>query len=69
MKKNVGNLDRLLRLIVAALLFSLIALLEGPARWWGLAGFVPLLTALAGFCPVYPLVGVNTCRRAHTTSA
>ena len=35
--------------------------LIGPLGWWGLIGLVPLGTALVGFCPLYPLIGVNTC--------
>jgi len=33
----------------------------GPLGWWGLIGLVPLGTALLGFCPLYPLLGLNTC--------
>ena len=39
------------------LLLSLLFLLDGNARWWGLVGIVPLVTGLAGFCPLYTLIG------------
>ncbi|MEI8395080.1 MAG: DUF2892 domain-containing protein [Rhodospirillaceae bacterium] len=63
MSKNVGGLDRLVRLIVGLGLLSLLVLLEGSQRWLGLIGLVPLATAGLSFCPLYPLVGLNTCRR------
>jgi hypothetical protein len=61
MKTNVGGLDRLVRLVAAAALFSLFFLLEGNARLFGLVGIVPLATALLSWCPLYTLLGVNTC--------
>jgi hypothetical protein len=30
--------------------------------WWGAAGAIPLLTALAGFCPAYLPFGISTCK-------
>jgi hypothetical protein len=42
-------------------LLALILVLEGNARWWALAGIVPLATGLLGFCPVYTLLGLSTC--------
>lgn len=58
MKTNVGSIDRIARIII-----GLAALGAGYyfKSWWGAIGLVPLLTALLGFCPLYPLVGVNTC--------
>jgi len=35
------------------------ALMGGPV--WAWIGAVPLATGLVGFCPVYPLLGMNTC--------
>lgn len=63
MTPNVGGLDKVIRILAGLGLLSLLFLLQGPARWWGLLGLVPLLTALVGFCPLYPLVGINTCPR------
>jgi hypothetical protein len=57
----VGNADRIVRILVGLALLSLFFLLEGNARWWGLVGFVPLLTGLVRWCPLYTLIGVNTC--------
>lgn len=61
MKANVGGIDRLLRIAAGAGLLALVFLLETDARWWGLAGIVPLATALLRFCPIYPLLGLSTC--------
>lgn len=60
MKRNVGTIDRLLRIIVGLGLISLVFV--GPQTYWGLIGIVPLLTALAGYCPAYSLFGIRTCR-------
>jgi len=35
---------------------------EGDVRWLGLVGVVLLLTALAGWCPAYSLLGIDSCR-------
>ena len=63
MNRNVGGLDKVIRILAGLGLLSLLFILQGPARWWGLVGVVPLLTAFLGFCPLYPLVGINTCRK------
>lgn len=63
MKTNVGLLDRLIRLLVAAMLFYLgLFLYSGSALGIGLvvAGSVLLLTALVGFCGLYSLLGIRT---------
>ncbi len=61
MKGNVGGIDRGLRIAVGIGLLSILFFAEGSARWWGLVGIVPLFTGLAGWCPVYPMLGLNTC--------
>ncbi len=60
MSCNVGGIDRILRIVVGLVVVSLI--FWGPMTYWGLIGLVPLLTGLFGFCPLYPIVGVNTCK-------
>ena len=61
MKANVGGADKVLRIVGGLVLLSLILILEGNARWWGLVGLIPLATGLFNFCPLYTLIGVNTC--------
>ena len=57
--KNVGGIDRILRIVVGLVLVGLAA--TGSVGWWGWIGVVPLATGLTGFCPVYPLLGMNSC--------
>ncbi len=61
LKRNVGTVDRAVRLTLAAALFSLFYFLDGGLAWLGLIGIVPLLTGLAGTCPLYSLFGMSTC--------
>lgn len=58
MKLNVGGIDRTLRILAGLGLIAWV-LMGGPA--WAWIGVVPLGTGLIGFCPVYPLLGMNTC--------
>ena len=58
MKSNVGGIDRTLRIVVGLALVAW-ALMGGPV--WAWIGLVPIGTGLAGFCPLYPLLGLNTC--------
>ena len=60
MLRNEGTADRSLRVIVGLLLIALV--FTGPQTPWGWLGLVPLITGLVGFCPLYRLVGINTCR-------
>lgn len=57
--KNVGTIDRTIRIIAGVVLLSLT--LVGPKTLWGLAGLVPLLTGLVGTCPLYSIIGISTC--------
>ncbi|RMD68119.1 MAG: DUF2892 domain-containing protein [Gammaproteobacteria bacterium] len=58
--KNVGTVDRVLRIIVGLFLISLV--FWGPKSAWGWIGIIPLATALIGWCPLYRLLGVKTCK-------
>ena len=59
MNRNEGSLDRAVRAIAGLALIG--ATLAGAIGPWGWIGVVPLLTAAVGWCPVYTLLGVNTC--------
>ena len=59
MKKNVGGIDRTLRIVIGLVLIGLAA--SSTVGWWGYLGVVPLLTGLIGWCPPYALLGWNTC--------
>ncbi|WP_018610472.1 YgaP family membrane protein [Uliginosibacterium gangwonense] len=59
MKTNVGGIDRALRILAGVLLVALAAFgVIGP---WGWIGVVSIATGLFRFCPLYPLLGINTC--------
>jgi len=64
MKKNMGNADRIIRIIIAAI----VAALYFTNIITGTLGIVLLvlagvfvLTSLISFCPLYAIVGLNTC--------
>jgi hypothetical protein len=59
MPRNEGTLDRALRIIAGLILLSLVFV--GPQTAWGWIGLVPLATGLVGYCPLYRLLGINTC--------
>ena len=59
MKTNAGKIDRVVRVIVGLVLIALVFV--GPQTVWGWIGLVPLATGLIGFCPLYAILGINTC--------
>lgn len=61
MKVNVGNVDRVIRVLLGVALLSLFFLAEGNLKWLGLVGLVPIATALMRFCPLYTVLGISTC--------
>ena len=64
MKTNVGGIDRVLRVMLGAVLIALTMMdTIGP---WGWIGVVPLSTAALGFCPLYAVLGLNTCPTQRT---
>lgn len=60
MFKNIGSVDRILRVILGVGLISIVFI--GPQTPWGWIGVVPLVTALLGICPGYYLLGIKTCK-------
>lgn len=66
MKKNMGTLDKSIRVILAAVFAYLYfnGMVTGPLGYVLLAfGTIFLLTSLVSFCPLYPLLGINTCKK------
>jgi len=61
-KQNVGGIDRVLRIVVGLVLIALVFV--GPKTPWGWIGVVPLVTGLFSMCPLYSLIGFNTCPTA-----
>jgi len=60
MFKNVGGVDRVVRIVVGLGILSLTFV--GPQTPWGYLGLVPLVTGLIGWCPAYMPFGVKTCK-------
>lgn len=60
MTKNIGGIDRVLRIVVGLALIAF-AFSGSTYAWAGWIGVVPIFTALIGWCPAYTLVGLNTC--------
>lgn len=64
MKKNVGSLDRVLRIVIGLVLIAYAIPVGFPQTGWnwvGWIGVVPILTALLGTCPAYSVLGLSTC--------
>jgi hypothetical protein len=59
MKTNEGKLDRALRCTLGLVLIGMA--IAGFIGAWGYLGVVPLLTGAIGFCPLYAVLGINTC--------
>ena len=59
MKINEGVIDRSLRVIVGFVLIGLAA--TGTIGMWGYVGIIPLVTGAVGMCPIYSLLGINSC--------
>lgn len=60
MKKNMGSLDKNLRLI-----FGIAILIIGYLNdsWWGLIGIIPIFTSLVSFCPFYVPLKMSTLKK------
>jgi hypothetical protein len=68
MKVNEGSIDRVVRLVAAAILIGVgLGVVRGPGGIaMAVVGVIPLLTGLSGFCPLYTLFGIDTSRRPST---
>ena len=58
MKANVGSADKIIRIILGVLIIAAGFYFKS---WFGLIGIVPLLTAIMNLCPLYSIIGANTC--------
>lgn len=63
MPKNMGETDRTLRLIAGIILLSLALLVTSEWRWLGLIGLIPFVSGAMGICPLYTIVGIDTCEK------
>ena len=67
MSKNVGGLDRILRIVIGLVLIAYAIPIGFPHTGWnavGWIGLIPFLTALVGSCPLYSVIGLSTRARS-----
>lgn len=57
MKKNIGGLDRTIRIVLSVGLLLLGLIFQ---TWWGIVGIIPLVTAFINFCPLYLPFSIST---------
>lgn len=60
MIKNIHPIERVVRVVAGLGLISMAFV--GPKNLWFLAGIVPVLTGLSGWCPPYQILGISTCK-------
>jgi hypothetical protein len=63
MTQNIGNIERIIRIVGGLVLIALSA--TGTVGVWAWLGLVPLATGLTGWCPPYSLLGINTCKNKN----
>lgn len=61
MQKNIGSIDKILRILLGLTLILLAVF--NIISWWGYIGIIPLVTALINFCPLYRILGISTCKK------
>jgi len=64
MEQNVGIYDKTFRIILGVVIVGL-GVYYGS--WWGALGFLPLLTAIVHWCPIYLPLGVSTSDTVEKT--
>ncbi|MBI2840565.1 MAG: DUF2892 domain-containing protein [Acidobacteria bacterium] len=60
MKKNIGTVERVIRVIVGIGVLSVAFVGKGTP--WTYLGILPLLTGVVGWCPPYAVFGISTCK-------
>jgi Protein of unknown function (DUF2892) len=71
MSRNVGSVDRVIRIVIGVALIAFAARIGFPDSGWnwvGWIGVVPVLTAAFGTCPLYSAIGLST-RTASSRAA
>ncbi len=61
---NVGKIDGLFRLTLGSILISTVY--YGPQTPWGWFGLIPIATGILCFCPVYGILGYQTCKKINS---
>lgn len=60
--RNIGSVERGVRALLGIGILSLAFM--GPQTPWAYLGLIPLFTAATGWCPLYSVLGISTCRNA-----
>ena len=60
MKKNVGKIDMIIRVIIGIVIASFGIVYQS---WWGLIAILPIFTAFINYCPLYTVFGCSTCSK------
>ena len=61
MKLNSGGVDRIIRIVAGLALLAWAGIFNGPV--WAFIGILPLATGIIGWCPAYPILGINPCKK------
>ena len=59
MKQNIGKTDRIIRVLIGLIVIAVGAYFKS---WWGAIGLLPIFTAASGWCGLYALFGISTCK-------
>lgn len=54
----MSKMERIIRVVMALVIFGVGLYFSS---WWGLIGLIPLLTGAFGFCPLYVMIGKQSC--------
>nr|MBF0223020.1 DUF2892 domain-containing protein [Desulfobulbaceae bacterium] len=66
MQKNVGTIERVIRIGVGPVMISMTFI--GPESAFGMLGLVPLMTGIIGWCPPYAMFGISTCKKCNSAT-
>jgi hypothetical protein len=64
MNVNEGTTDKVIRIVIGLVIIIIVGFVM--QSWWGLLGIVPLITGIASRCPLYSILGINTCRKTDS---
>jgi len=67
-QKNVGSTERTFRIIIGLAILPLFFIIEGPMRWLGLIGIVPIVTGIMAWCPAWFVLGIRTGEYKNKTA-
>jgi hypothetical protein len=60
MKCNIGKTDKIIRWVIGLGILGAGAYFKS---WFGLLGLIPIVTAIIGWCGLYTLLGISTCKK------